>query len=470
MQTPSERIADWALEVDFDDIPRDVCEQAKLHILDTLGCGLAAHATGVGGEGRAAMAEFGGKAQATVIGLDERLPAANAAFANAMLCHALDFDDSHSDSITKVSTVVIPATLAVAESRGCSGREALVAMIVGNETVTRIGMAASGGFHKRGFHPTAVCGIFGATVAAARLAGQDPRSAASALGIAGSLGGGIMASVVEGTATKPIHPGWAAHGGILAARLAALGAEGPRSVLEGKFGLYHAFLAAEPGEIDIDGELADLGSRWETLRIGYKPFPACHYMHGVLGATAEAVGGRTYRPDEISKVTVRLPSAGVPLCLEPAEARRAPRSEYEAKFSLQYSVALMLVRGHVSVSDFTEEAIANPDLLAVAAKVDYETREYPTYPQAFPGGVRVRLADGRVLEEDCLYQKGAPDNPLSSDEVRAKFHENATLALDHGALDSLERAVSTLDEHVDLTAALAPLTLKELAGVRASSS
>ena len=130
----------------------------------------------------------------------------------------------------------------------------------------------------------------------------------------------------------------------------------------------------------------------------------------------------------------------------------------------------MLVRGHVSVSDFTEEAIADPDVLAVAAKVGYETREYPTYPAAFPGGVRVILADGRVLEGDCPYQKGGPDNPLSSDEVRTKFRENATLALDDEALEALEAAVLTLDEQADLTAALAPLTLKEPAGVRASST
>ncbi len=166
------------------------------------------------------------------------------------------------------------------------------------------------------------------------------------------------------------------------------GAAGPQSVLEGKFGLYHAFLGAEQGAVDIAAQLADLGSRWETPRIAYKPYPVCHFMHGSLGSAAQATAGRTFTSAEIDDVLVRVPAAGVSLVLEPAEQKRVPRSEYEGKFSLQYSVASQLVRGHVSVGDFTDEAITDPEVLAVAAKVRYETREYPTYPQAFPGGVR----------------------------------------------------------------------------------
>jgi 2-methylcitrate dehydratase PrpD len=327
--------------------------------------------------------------------------------------------------------------------------------------ITRIGTAATGKFHARGFHPTAICGIFGATCAAARLTGLDTATTASALGIAGSMAAGLFAYLEDGTATKPIHPAWAAHGGILAARLASLGAEGPASVIEGKFGLYHAFLGAERGEIDVESQLADLGSRWETPRIAYKPFPVCHFMHGSLGAAAEALDGRLLSPDEIADVLVTVPAAGVSLVLEPVEAKKAPRSDYEGKFSLQYSVASMLVRGHVSVSDFSDEAIADPAVLAVAGKVRYETPEYPTYPQAFPGGVRVTLADGSTLERDFPHQKGGPENPMSDDEVREKFRANATLALAADEVDALETAILAFDRQDDLGAALAPLTVKE---------
>jgi len=465
MGTAAQTIAEWSNELRFEDIPGDVLEHAKFHVLDTLGCGLAAHATGVAGEGRATMAEQGGEAQSTVIGLDAGLPAPNAAFANAMLCHGLDFDDTHSDSVSHVSAVVTPASLAAGEAVGATGREVLTAIMAGNETVIRVGMAASGRFHQRGFHPTAICGIFGGVAAVSRLGGLDPEPTTRALGIAGSMASGIFAYLEDGTPTKPIHPAWAAHGAHLATRLAAHGASGPQSVFEGKFGLYHSYIGAEPGEVGIADELADLGSRWETPRIAYKPYPVCHFMHGTLGAAAPASLGRTLAPEEIDEVVVTVPAAGISLVLEPADQKKVPRSDYEGKFSLQYSVASMLVRGHVAVSDFTNDAISDPAVLGVAAKVSYETPEYTTYPQAFPGGVRVRLMSGETLEADFPYQQGGPENPLSGDEIKAKFRENASLALSDSGVEALEAAILSLEEQDDLGAALAPLTLREVAKV-----
>jgi len=461
MPTAAELIAHWSSSITLEDIPENVLVDAKLHILDTLGCGLAAHAGGIATEGRATMGELGGEPDATVIGSDRRLPAANAAFANAMLCHGLDFDDTHSESVSHVSTVITPAALAAAEQVGASGRDTLAAIVAGNETVCRIGMAAPGAFHKRGFHPTAICGVFGGAAAVGRIAGASIATTTRALGIAGSFAGGLFAYLEDGTPTKPMHPAWAAHGAHLAQRLAAHGAIGPKTILEGKFGLYHAFLAAEEGEIDIAGQLADLGSRWETPRIAYKPYPVCHFIHGSLGAAAAAVSGRLFAPEEISEVLVTVPEAGVSLVLEPLEQKQAPRSEYEGKFSLPYSVASMLVRGHVAVTDFTDEAITDPAVLAVAAKVRYETGAYPTYPQAFPGGAVITLADGSTFEADFPYQKGGPENPLSADEVREKFRANASLALSDHAVEQLEEAILAIEEHADVSTALAPVTLGE---------
>jgi 2-methylcitrate dehydratase PrpD len=465
MATAAQRIAAWTASLALDDVPPEVIRAAKLHVLDTLGCGLAAHATGIAAEGRATMAELGGEPHATVIGLDARLPGPNAAFANAMLCHGLDFDDTHSDSVSHVSTVTAPSALAAGEQLGAHGRDVLAAIVAGNEVTCRIGMAASGAFHSRGFHPTAICGVFGGVAAVARLGGLDEDATTRALGIAGSFASGLFAYLADGTPTKPMHPAWAAHGAHVAARLAAHGAAGPPSVLEGKFGLYHAFLGAAEGEVDIDAQLSDLGSRWETPRIAYKPYPVCHFMHGSLGAAAEAAGGRAFAPEEIEDVLVTVPAAGVSLVLEPAAQKEAPRSEYEGKFSLQYSVASLLVRGHVDVGDFTDEAISDTGVLAVASRVRYEVRDYPTYPQAFPGGVSVRLADGSTLERDFPHQRGGPENPLADDDVLAKYRTNAALALPPDGVGALEEAILALDEHTDLHAALSPLAMREVATV-----
>jgi 2-methylcitrate dehydratase PrpD len=446
--TAAERFATWALELDLDDVPPEVVEAAKLHVLDVLGCGLAAHGLGIATEGRTAMSELGGDAEASVIGLDSGLPAPNAAFANAMLCHGLDFDDTHSESVSHVSTVVVPAALALAEARGSSGRELLTAIVAGNEIVTRIGMATPGAFHRRGFHPTAICGIFGATAAAARLGGLGPADGASAFGIAGSMASGLFAYLDDGTATKPIHPGWAAHGALLAARLAELGAEGPPGVLEGRFGVFHAFVGAR---IDLEPQLADLGERWETQRIAFKPYPACHFVHGSLGATASLLEGLD--PDEVEDVVVTVPEPGVSLVLEPAASKVAPRTDYEGKFSLQYSTAAMLVHGRVGLQTYTPEALSDPRLLDLARKVRYETKEYGSYPAAFPGGVRIRLRGGRTLEADMPHQLGAPENPMSGQQVREKFRENAELA--GGGFERLEESVLALEAAADVRGLLA---------------
>jgi 2-methylcitrate dehydratase PrpD len=452
----AERLAAFTADLACEAIPPDVVEAAKLHLLDTLGCGLAAHALDVATAARAVAAETGGTPEATVIGLGRRLPSAQAALANATLCHGLDFDDTHADAVCHVTVVVGPAALAVAEARRASGRDVLAALVGGSEVVARLGMAAAGAFHHRGFHPTAVCGVFGATAAAARLGALDAGATTRALGIAGSFASGLLAFLEDGSPTKPIHPGWAAHGAVVAARLAAHGAAGPAAVLEGRYGLYEAFVG-QAGPAPLDRELSDLGTRWETRRIAIKPYPACHYAHGVLGAAEHAIGGQALAADEIVDVVVTVPEAAVPIVLEPAGAKRAPRTEYEGKFSLPYSAAAMLVRGTVGVETYTEKAIGDPGILEVAGRVRYETRAYPTAARAFPGGIRIRLRDGRTLAAECPHQKGGPDNPLSPLEVRAKFRRNAGLALAPPAVAALEAAVIGLDRVRDLAAALAPL-------------
>jgi 2-methylcitrate dehydratase PrpD len=460
--TAAERLAAFTTGLAFEAIPSDVVETAKLHLLDTLGCGLAAHALDVATAGRGVADEMRGTSEATVIGLGRRLPAAQAALANAMLCHGLDFDDTHADAVCHVTVVVGPAALAAGEAREASGRDVLAALVGGSEVVARLGMAAPGAFHRRGFHPTSACGIFGATAAAARLDGLDARTATRALGIAGSLAGGLLAFLEDGAPTKPIHPGWAAHGAIVAARLAARGAAGPAAVLECRHGLYDAFVGeAHPA---LERELADLGARWETRRIAIKPYPACHYAHGALGAAEQATGGQPLAPDEIADVVVTVPEAAVPIVLEPAAAKRAPRTDYEGKFSLPYSTAALLVRGAVGVETFTEKAIGDPVVLEVARRVRYETRSYPSAGRAFPGGVRIRLRDGRTLAADCAHQKGSPENPLAPAEVRAKFRRNAGLALSPETLAALESAILGLDGVEDLAAALAPLRSLSLPG------
>jgi 2-methylcitrate dehydratase PrpD len=383
---------------------------------------------------------------------DGRAPAA-AALANGMLCHGLDFDDTHADSICHVGVVLSPAALAVAEARGAAGRELVVALVAGGEITTRIGAAAVPGYMVRGFHPTSVCGVFGATVAAARLLGLPAAEIASALGIAGSMSSGLFAYLGDGAATKPVHAGWAAHGGIVAAELAHAGGEGPTGVFEDRFGFFAAYYGLDASAVAIN----DLGRRYETPRIAFKPYPACHFIHSCLDAAAELVRTQPLTAAEIERITVAVPDPGVPLVLEPLAAKRDPRTEYDAKFSLPYSIAALVVHGRVGVETYTEQAIRDPAVLELAARVEHVQRDFPTYPRSFPGWVRIETRAGTVLELELPHQRGGPENPMGEGEVVAKFRENAALALGADDVRELEHALLALEEQDDLAACLAPL-------------
>ena len=447
--TASARLAHFALDLRYEDIPASVVEAAKLHLLDTLGCGLAAHALGVGTAGRSAAAR-GGAWPATIIGRAEHATATEAAFANGMLCHGLDFDDTHGKSICHIGVVAVPALMAAAESHGRSGRDLLLALVAGSEVIARLGSVVAPEYMVRGFHPTSVCGVFGAAVGASRLLDLRPAQALSALGIAGSMAGGLFAYLSDGSATKPIHAGLAARNGVQSAQLAAFGGEGPATVFEDRFG----FFAAYYGDYReaFEQSLSDLGVAWESEQTSFKAYPACHFIHGCLDAASELRQESGWAPSAIASVTVAIPDAGVPLVLEPIELKRRPRTDYEGKFSIPYSVAAMLVHGRVDVATYLPEALRDKDVAAVAARVEYVRRPFDTYPESFPGWMRIESTCGQTLKREVLRQRGAPENPMSELDVLTKFRLNATLSLDADAVAALETAVLTLEEVDDVRA------------------
>jgi 2-methylcitrate dehydratase PrpD len=410
--TAATQIAEFSHALDPSRVPATVIERTKLHVMDAIGCALAADALALGGAGRAAMADLGA-GDATAIGLSAGLPAPNAALANAMLVHALDYDDTHSGAVCHISAVVVPAALAVAETTRSSGSDLLAAIVAGTEAVARIGGAASGRFHARGFHPTAACGVFGAAIAASRLARLNAETTTAALGIA---------------------------------RLADNGAEGPPDVLEGRFGLFDAFVG--PPEADVETQVSDLGERWETLNISCKAYPACHFMHGSLAATASLLD--RVRANEIDEIEVTVPEEVVAIICEPTAEKVRPRSDYDAKFSIQYSTAAMLLNGMVNLETYTADAREDRGVQDLARKVKYGAKPYSSTDTAFPGGVRIRMVDGSVLESDCPYQPGAPENPMSEAQMRAKFRANAALSRDSDSVDALEEGISSLELQADL--------------------
>jgi 2-methylcitrate dehydratase PrpD len=437
----AERLAEWTATLELDDVPAEVVAAAKLHMLDAVGTGLAALALDELPAVLAAARELGGRPEATALGVDERVSAAAAALANGSLMHALDFDDTHEVALVHSSVVVAPVALALGEATRASGADLVTAAIAGYEVSSRIGLAGAGSFHLRGFHPTSVCGVFAAATAAARLRRLSPDETRHALGIAGSQASGLLEFLADGSQTKPLHAGWAALAGIVAASLAAGGATGPASVLEGRFGLLRSHLEEFDEAVLTDG----LGSRWETLNIAFKPYPACHCTHTVL----DAVTAADLRADEVEEIVALVPSqVAVELVLEPRERKLRPMSPYDAKFSLPYCIGALLVRGELGVDAFTPAAIADEEVLGLAERVTYEIVPFDG-GNDLSGGIRAATRSGTV-ERRVIRPRGGAEQPMATGELQEKFRRNGALALPE---EDVERLLETLDRLEEQNAA-----------------
>jgi len=429
--TVAEDFVAWAWALRLDDVPEPVRESALLHLLDGLGTALAARRLHTADFAIAVARAGGGPGEATVLGERDSMAAPWAALANGVLLHALDYDDTHTEGLVHATAVTLPAALAVSQEYQRSGAEMLVAAVAGYELVARLGAAAHHGFHSRGFHATSVCGTFAAALISAKLSGLSQAEAVTALGIAGSQASGSMEFLATGSSTKQLHPGWASMAGVVAARLAAAGASGPDSILEGERGLFALFT-----DLDVDPSqvLQGLGSTWETERIAIKPYPACHLLHKTLDAAARVDlppgDGEAPSTNQIAEIVVQVAPDSVPIVCEPAESKRVPRSTYEAKFSVQWSVAAMLVDRAVGTSTYEVDRLSRPELLALSNRVRYEVREFAGPPADAPGDIEVVLRDGTHLTGHV--PPGPRETRSARDSVLAKFTANAGGAKDVG--------------------------------------
>jgi 2-methylcitrate dehydratase PrpD len=448
-------LAAFAVSTKSAAIPPPVRLGAALHLLDTVGCGLAAVGTGAAEHATAVAVAQGGTEEATLFGALSRVPAAVAALANGTRCHALDFDDTHERGICHASAVVAPAALALGEARDRPGRDVLDAYVLGSDVALRIATATADGLYARGFHPTPVCGAFGAAAAGARLLGLDAAQATCALGIVGSFAAGLFEYLSDGSQTKPLHAGWAAQAGVQAALLAEAGGTGPATVIEGRFGLVASHTDTRPCSM-TDG----LGEAWELQEVSIKPFPACHFAHSSTWAAAALADEHGLAHRDIAEIQVRIPAEGEPLVLEPLSDKHQPRTPYDAKFSLPFTVAHRLVHGRLGVSSFTAESIREPQVLELASRVRGEPLG-ETAPSRFAGGARLVTRAGEQLDRFLPHAPGSPHNPLDEDWLLAKFRANAELVIEPLAADQLANAVMAIDQAPALGPVLAHVQARE---------
>lgn len=432
----AEELAAWA--VGPVDPPVAVRAAAVRHLVDAVGTAIGGLRSGTVNAAVEVARGLGGPPEATLFGTAERIGAPAAALATGALAHALDFDDTHAGGLVHATAVVLPAAVAVGQQVGASGRDVLTATVVGLETVCRVAAAAPHGFHARGLHATMVAGVFSSAVVAARLLGLSIVDTTNALGIAGSSSGGLLAFLATGASTKQLHPGFASQSGIIAARLAAAGATGPATVFDGPHGVYDALAT---GAVDRASIVDGLGERWETTRIGIKPYPACQLAHAAIEAAR--VAARDVSPDDIAAIDVDIHPDSAPTVCDDSRDLTRPASAYAAKFSLPWSLAAALLDGDLTTA--TYETVDRPEVSALARHVTWTVTPTGGPAADAPGVARVTLRDGSVVTGTVPRSSGGPDDPLSDGALDAKFLGNApggdrVLALVRGLddLDSLE--------------------------------
>jgi len=378
---------------------------------------------------QAALGAWNDPGACTAIGHARTLSAPAAAVVNGTAAHGEDFDDTFEGGPVHAGAVVVPGVLAACERHAADGAAALVGIAVGAETLCRLGLVAPGLVHKAGFHPTAVLGAMAATAGIGAALRLEPRRLVDALGIAGSMASGIIEYLAEGAWTKRLHPGWAAHAGLRAVALASHGFRGPRTVLEGAHGFFHGF--ARTSEVDLGQLVGDFGRRWVCETLAFKPYPCGTMTHPYIDC-ARRLARQGVAPEEIREVVCEVGEGTVHRLWEPLADKQRPPNGYAGKFSQPYCIATAFVRGSVGLDAFSDAAVRDPAVLALAGKVRYVVDPHNPYPRAFTGHVRMVLRDGRVLEERQPHLRGGAQEPLSRADIEEKF----ALCCRHGGWDA----------------------------------
>jgi 2-methylcitrate dehydratase PrpD len=445
----AETLARFVAELRGEDVPAAVRQRARHLILDAIGIALASGTFDFAHRTINATASLAGPGDAAVIGSALRLPMRDAAFLNGFLIHGLDFDDTHTGGVIHATSSIFPTALAVAARQRASGAEMLTAYVAGIEVAARLGAVAKGAFHQVGFHPTGLVGAFACALTAGKLMGLTEAQLTMAQGVALSMGAGSLEFLEDGAWTKRMHPGWAAVCGITAASLAQAGFVGAKRAYEGRFGLFQSHLQTHYDPQNLALATDALGQQWELLQVAVKPFPACHFTHGCADAAIALVEGGL-DPAAIEHVRALVPTEVVKTVCEPVANKRRPANSYDAQFSIPYIVAASLLRGRFSLAELEPDVLADPTILALADRVDYEVDPESGFPRYYSGEVIVRTRDGRTLRHREHKNRGCGDRPLSDADIVAKFSGNAARALASAHAERVRDLVLGLEAAVDV--------------------
>ena len=435
-------LAEFASNIHYQDIPREVIERMKTSFLDSVGCCLFGATLPWTQRVQAMIEVEGARPVASIFGSGHKTSVAGAVLVNATAGHAFELDDIHKESIVHAGSIATPVVVALAEQAGgASGKTLLTAMTTGYEIGTRVGNAATMGLFFRGFHPQGASGVFVAAASAARMLNLSPSRMQHALGIVGSQAGGLMAAQ-EGAMVKRFHSGRAAQSGVYSAYLAQRDFTGISDVLEAGYGGYLSSYSDKPNAPRLTDEL---GTVWETGKVGYKPHACVTSIHSALDAFSHLLKTHQLTPDDIAQVDIGMSPMTYTHCAWEYKAQGVTA----AQMNLFYGIAVIGFDGKAFVAQYAENRLADPKILdfikRINARIDPEIEAMgPAYRHA--ARVAVTTKDGRRFDHEILNRRGSPENPLSVDDVVYKFRNVVESCLSGSDIDRVIKLVDQLDQ------------------------
>jgi 2-methylcitrate dehydratase PrpD len=437
----TEKLAHFAVDTSYDSLPEEVVTAAKRAVLDTLAVAIAGCREEAAAIIIAHVRELGAAGEAGVVASGFQTAASEAALANGTLAHALDYDDVSTSMLGHPSAPLLPAVLALAEKTGASGKDVLLAFVVGLEVECKVGSAIGAGHYARGWHPTATLGTLGAAAACAKLLRSDVAATRAALGIAASLAGGTRQNF--GTMSKPLHAGIAARNGVLAASLAAKGFTADASIIEAPLGFLHLFGV---GEVDAEKAVASLGQPFDIISpgISVKLYPCCYATHRALDAALQLHKQTDIEPGRVARVEVRV-SRGTAIPL----IHHRPQTGLEGKFSMEYCLAATLLDGRITLASFSDEAVQRPQAQELLRRVEMVEGEQGQ-PIVGPATVTVILDDGSQHSRHVETPRGDPKAPLTWEELVAKYKDCAAGILPDAAIARSAAIIAELEAATDV--------------------
>ncbi len=410
----------FAQKTQYEDIPQEAIHSAKMLLKDVLGVIVPGTTADMSQEVTKMMLDWSGKEESSVMVFNKKLPAHHAAFANSLLAHARDYDEVMADAIVHTGVSVIPTTLAVAEAMGgINGKKILSTIALTDELFIRMGLSIKASIMESGWIYSPLVGHFASAYCSSLLMGLDEDKMINALGIVYSQAAGNQQASTDTSLTKRMQPAFAARSGVFSAYLARLGVTGARNIFDGDYSFYHVYLN---DRCDKSILTKDLGKEYMIPQLSFKPYPVCGLAMGGAGTALEIVQKNNIKIEEITGIDLGVTRQTKAIVVVPEEVKFNPKTVVDAQFSLPYSVACILNRGHLLLGDVSMDGIKDEKTLALMKKIKIHIDE--ELDAKYSRGVaptRVTIHTNRGDFTDCTFPKGHPSNPFTDEDMKNKF-------------------------------------------------